>query len=124
MVEAGAGGNDGGRIVPLGKQDEWVVGTARQQQAVKPLQTSRNIELTGSETGLEIYYNFSEGTPNGDNAGLTTVNDSAGTAQNGALWNFALNGSSSNWIDGPPLTPTDAPDDTNRLYLPQLFYNG
>jgi hypothetical protein len=107
-------------IVPFeGAIDElriWNVARTQMQ-----IQANKDVELIGSETGLELYYNFSEGTPNGDNAGLTTVNDSAGTAQNGALWNFALNGASSNWIDGPPLTPAGAPDDTNRLYLPQLF---
>lgn len=56
-------------------------------------------ELTGSESGLEIYYNFSDGTPCGDNTSLTALGDAAGAAQNGAFWHFMLRGIYSNYCD-------------------------
>ena len=50
-----------------------------------------NNELTGTESGLVAYYDFSD-------ASLTTLTDQAGS-NNGTLTNFALSGSTSNWVD-------------------------
>ena len=60
-------------------------------------------KLTGSETGLALYYDFEEGVPNGDNSAsggnITHVIDQAGS-NNGSVNNFTRNGSSSNWVSG------------------------
>ena len=33
-MEAGAGGDDGGGIIPLGEQHQWMVSAAEQQRAI------------------------------------------------------------------------------------------
>ncbi len=60
---------------------------------------NKNCELNGTEPGLIAYYNFNQGAAGADNTGLTTLNDLHGNCPlNGTLVNFALNGSTSNWI--------------------------
>ena len=79
-----------------GRIDEFRVWNVERTQS--EIQGAKDTELVGNEAGLEIYYNFNQGTAGGNNAGVTTLNDSAGTANNGALTNFALTGTSSNWV--------------------------
>ena len=55
--------------------------------------------LVGAETNLVGYYSFDEGTPNGTNAGLTTLYDLTSTASHGTLLTSALTGSTSNWVE-------------------------
>jgi hypothetical protein len=64
------------------------------------IQSAMNLALTGSESGLMVYYTFENGsvTPGADNIGFTTVNDESVYDYNGALTNFALNGQNSNWV--------------------------
>ncbi len=64
------------------------------------LLSNMNIELVGSESGLIRYYKFNQGTAGSPNAGLTTV--TATTGVNATLFNFALNGVNSNWVQGIP----------------------
>ena len=60
-----------------------------------------NAELIGNESGLVAYYNFNQGTPAGSNTGLTILNNlTASSSLNGTLTNFALSGSSSNFVGG------------------------
>jgi len=59
---------------------------------------NKDVQLVGTESNLAVYYNFNQGTGTGSNPGVTTSNDSAGITQNGTLWNFALSGTSSNWV--------------------------
>ncbi|MEP7265670.1 MAG: LamG-like jellyroll fold domain-containing protein [Bacteroidota bacterium] len=61
------------------------------------ISANMNTELTGSEPNLVTYYKFNHGNAGVNNAGVTTLADSAGTA-NGTLTGFTLNGTSSNWI--------------------------
>lgn len=57
-----------------------------------------NKALTGSESGLLAYYNFNQGVANGDNTGITTLNDLTGNNE-GTLKNFALTANStSNFV--------------------------
>jgi hypothetical protein len=56
--------------------------------------------LTGSEPNLDVYYNFDQGTAGGSNAAVTTLPDLTSNGINGTLNNFALSGSTSNWIAG------------------------
>lgn len=101
---------DSAFIVPFkGLVDElriWNVPRTQQE-----IQANKDHELGGSESGLEVYFNFNDGVPLGDNTGLTNLSDGAGAAENGTLWNFALQGLSSNYIDESLI---------KRLYLPSL----
>ncbi|MCT4625095.1 MAG: LamG domain-containing protein, partial [Schleiferiaceae bacterium] len=69
----------------------------------KEIVSNMNQTLMGSETGLVAYYKLEEGTPNGDNSAtggnVTQVIDQTGT-NNGTVYSFARNGSSSNWVNG------------------------
>jgi len=53
---------------------------------------------TVTPTGLLAYYNFDNGVANATNTGRTTVADATGDGNNGELINFALNGTTSNWV--------------------------
>jgi len=89
----------GGRFLN-GRMDEVRVWNTDRSQV--QIQAAMNNELTGSESGLEAYYNFNQGVAGGNNAGVNTLFDlaSAGGTNNGTLSGFALNGSSSNWVSG------------------------
>jgi hypothetical protein len=52
----------------------------------------------GSQTGLVEYYRFNQGVASGNNSGVTTLLDAAGSNRNGTLNNFLLTGATSNWI--------------------------
>lgn len=56
-----------------------------------------NCELF-SGTGLIASYQFHQGVPSGANTTETTLLDTSGNAHDGMLANFALSGSSSNWV--------------------------
>jgi HYDIN/CFA65/VesB family protein len=62
------------------------------------IQATMNCELTGSQSQLAAYYNFNQGLDSVNNAGVTTLPDLAGGDNNGTLTNFALNGTTSNWV--------------------------
>jgi hypothetical protein len=64
---------------------------------------NKDCELQGDESGLVMYYNFNRGTPGGNNAGVTSMPDLAGS-NDATLMNFTLSGGSSNWVNGSPLT--------------------
>jgi hypothetical protein len=57
-------------------------------------------EETTSVTGLMAYYNFNQGIAYGNNPGVTSLADGSGNTSNGILNNFALTGSTSNWVKG------------------------
>ena len=74
-----------------------------------PTDISNNLykSLNGNETGLVLYNRLNQGTANGSNAGITTATSnmlSGGIT--GTLSGFALTGATSNWVYGPPLSPT------------------
>jgi hypothetical protein len=60
----------------------------------------RFIEYCGVESGLQAYYRFNQGVENANNAGVTTLIDQTANANTGTLINFALNGTTSNWVQG------------------------
>jgi len=68
------------------------------------IQNSMNIELAGNESGLLAYYNFNQGVPNGDNFTETILLDSGPNGIDGTLNNFALTGTSSNWVTSNTLS--------------------
>jgi hypothetical protein len=67
------------------------------------LSTTSNTEISPSTPGLVAYYQFNQGVANGNNAGITTLTDTATTPNHGTLTNFALTGTTSNWVAGYPL---------------------
>ena len=84
----------------------------------------KDCELTGSEGNLVSYYKFDQGDAGGDNTSppVTTAIDSVVPApQNGTLNNFALTGSTSNWITpGGVVSGTSCP----ALVFPELDLSG
>ena len=69
------------------------------------INTAKDVELTGTEDGLVIYYNFNDGVG-------STVVDIAGEDNNGALFNMA----DSNWSKDNPF---DRPVPPDELPLPE-----
>lgn len=62
---------------------------------VTTLYNQCNMDLTAS--GLELCYEFNQGTPGGNNSSITTITDSKGNA-NGTMNGFSLSGTSSNFV--------------------------
>jgi len=63
------------------------------------------------------YYNFDQGTAGGTNTGVTTLPDASGNGRTGTLSNFALTGTTSNWVRSFPtitgISPTSGTAGTN-----------
>lgn len=57
-----------------------------------------NNSITGTLPNLAVNYHFDHGTAGGTNTGVTTLTDFSGNLINGTLSNFALTGTTSNWI--------------------------
>jgi len=76
------------------------------------IQASATTQLTGSEPGLVAYWQFDSGTAGGNNAGFTTLTDVTGNGHDGILHDFALAGSSSNWVTSScPKAPANVDTD-------------
>jgi len=52
------------------------------------------------QNGLAAYYNYNQGTAGGTNTGITTITDLSGNGNSGILTNFALTGTTSNFVTG------------------------
>jgi hypothetical protein len=79
-----------------GNMDEARVwNTAR---SASQIANNYNCQLAGSESGLVAYYKFNQGVAAGTNTGLTTLTDATANGNNGTLTNFALTGTTSNWV--------------------------
>jgi hypothetical protein len=63
------------------------------------IEDNMNKSITAPQTGLVALFNFDQGLPEGSNAGVTTAIDGTSYNNHGTLTNFALTGSSSNWIE-------------------------
>jgi hypothetical protein len=61
---------------------------------------NKNTELAGNETGLLVYYDFNQGVANGNNTGLTSLENKAQPNTNGTLVDFSLDNNTSNFISG------------------------
>lgn len=62
------------------------------------LNTYKDCQITGSESGLLAYYQFTHGIAEQDNTGETSLTDVSGNSNTGTLSGFALSGTSSNWV--------------------------
>ncbi|WP_417941720.1 LamG-like jellyroll fold domain-containing protein [Flavobacterium sp. RS13.1] len=67
------------------------------------INSNKFTQLILPQTGLISYYKFNQGTANGNNTSETTLIDELG-ANPGTLNNFALTGTSSNWIGNSTVT--------------------
>ena len=77
--------------------DEFRVWTVA--RTASEISANRNSELTGTlPASLRLYYKFSQGVAGGNNAGVTTLQDSTANGLNSTLNNFALSGATSNWV--------------------------
>ena len=91
-----------------GKMDEVRIWSRALPQC--EIQNNRDGELGNGQTGLLAYYKFNQGFDNASNAGMTSLTDASGNNNTGTLNNFALTGTSSNWIaQGGVTTGTTAP---------------
>ena len=64
--------------------------------------TAVQIDMFDTSTiaaNLQYYYNFDNGTANGNNAGLTNLTSVTLNANSGTLNNFTLNSNTSNWVE-------------------------
>lgn len=67
-----------------------------------------NCEIPSTSNGLMGNYHFNSGLDAQNNSSFTFVEDFSGSNNNLILDNFALNGSTSNWIKGSPITSGDS----------------
>ncbi|WP_274475827.1 LamG-like jellyroll fold domain-containing protein [Mangrovimonas aestuarii] len=81
---------------------------ARTQEEI---QGTMNTEICEATSNLVAYYKLNEGTAGGDNADFYYVTDAV-SGNNGILYNFALNGDTSNWVSGASITETVSIDAT------------
>ncbi|RMH61261.1 MAG: T9SS C-terminal target domain-containing protein [Calditrichaeota bacterium] len=79
-----------------------------------------NDSLLAATTGLVAYYHFDQGAPSGVNSGLSVLKDSTPNRLQGTLYNFALNGDVSNWIESQNSVVTAIGDNDNPA-LPEGF---
>jgi len=63
------------------------------------IQNNRNSEI-GTSSSLVEYYTFNQGAANGTNTSVTSLTDLSGNNNTGTLYNFALTGTTSNWVTG------------------------
>lgn len=85
-----------------GKMDELRVWTRVLCQA--EIQQRMNCEMTLPQTGLAAYFQFNQGVPSGSNTAINTLTDATGNGNTGTLMNFALSGSTSNWVNNGGVT--------------------
>lgn len=63
------------------------------------IQNNMNCEIPATNAGLVANYHFNHGIAQQNNAGITSLTDVSGNNNNGTLTNFALDGSTSNWVN-------------------------
>ena len=85
---------------------------------------SKNCELAGNETGLVAYYNFNQGIDAANNSTITSLTDATANANNGTLTNFALTGTTSNWLAGSPVTTGSIVPSVATVTTPVVNYQG
>lgn len=67
------------------------------------IEVDQQCSLAEADTvGLKAYYDFNQGTPDGDNTTITTLIDNSDNSNDGTLQNFALTGITSNFVSQTP----------------------
>ncbi len=92
----------GASIPFLGSIDEVRVWDVARTNA--EIMSTMNTEFCVIPPSLKAYYKFNQGTANGSNTGLTTLNDNSGNGNPGTLSGFTLSGTTSNWVPGASLS--------------------
>ncbi|MCG9791663.1 LamG-like jellyroll fold domain-containing protein [Flavobacterium algicola] len=69
-------------------------------RTVEQINNSKNCELAGNEQGLISYYKFNQGNDQANNTAQNTLTNAVTGYTNPTLTNFALTGSTSNWLAG------------------------
>ena len=62
------------------------------------IMNNMNCELPAGQTGLLAYYQFNQGVNGANNSTVTALTDASGDGNTGTLTNFALSGTTSNWV--------------------------
>ena len=93
-LSIGAGHISGGQNFTGNVEDVRIWSTVR---TATEIANNRGCELAGTEAGLVSYYKMNQGTAGGTNTAITTLTDTK-NANNGTLTNFALTGTTSNWV--------------------------
>jgi hypothetical protein len=70
------------------------------------IQNNRYSMVAANSPGLIRYYKLNQGTANGTNTSVTTALDASVNAVNATLTNFALTGTTSNWVAKAPMVTT------------------
>jgi|GEM_PF-866061 len=65
------------------------------------IQNNMNCEIATTGNGLLSNYHFNQGIAEGSNGAITSLTDASGNSNTGTLNNFALSGSTSNWVGDP-----------------------
>ena len=64
-----------------------------------------NTSLGYVQPNLMVNYRFNQGTPNGNNTGITSLTDDSGNGRNGTFFGFGFNGFGSNFISTDLVVP-------------------
>lgn len=105
-IRLGAGNSEGAPNYFFGGQiDE--LSLWNKTLTLADVQHNMNTSLFPPKSNLISYYNFNEGVGNGDNTTppINTLIDGTANSQNGTLQNFALIGTSSNWVTSDLVLP-------------------
>lgn len=99
---------DGAQPMAAGRIDELRLWD--RARSVCEIRRDMFVRVPANTPNLVTYYDFNQGIAGADNSGTTTLPDLSGGDQNGTLTNFALIGSTSNWVasDLPTSPPTGA----------------
>jgi gliding motility-associated-like protein len=87
----------GGRLLYSGEMDEFRIWNKALCQS--EITNYMNCQITTTATGLTANYHFNTGIALANNSGLSTLLDASSSAINGNLNNFALTGTTSNWVE-------------------------
>ncbi|HMH22340.1 MAG TPA: LamG-like jellyroll fold domain-containing protein [Puia sp.] len=85
-----------------GSMDEVRIWNVQRTQA--QIQSTKDVTLTGSESGLVALFSFNQGAAAGTDGGLVTAVDGTSNNNHATLSNFSLTGATSNWV-AHALTP-------------------
>lgn len=94
-------GDGGGRYFS-GKMDEFRIWNRALCQG--EIQNNINGEIATSAAGLIANYHFNQGIDGGSNPTITSLLDASGNNLNGTLTDFALTGTTSNWVSPGAVT--------------------
>ena len=85
-----------------GKIDEVKIWAKYRTQS--EIKNDMNGEYCAPQQGLRAYYKFNHGKAGASNSTVKTLTDFSGYGNHGVVANFALSGSTSNWVSGKTLT--------------------